>query len=49
MLALVSKGQRADISQADRNAMKERMPVLVESYLAGVQATVKKIREEAGK
>jgi hypothetical protein len=45
LLALVSKGQRADISQADRNAMKERMPVLVESYRTGVQTKVRKIKE----
>jgi hypothetical protein len=45
LLALVSKGQRSDISQADRNAMRERMPVLVESYRAGVRAKVTKIRE----
>jgi hypothetical protein len=43
LLALVSKHQKADISQAERNAMRERMPVLVESYRAGVQAKVKKI------
>jgi hypothetical protein len=45
LLALVSKGQRADISQADRNAMRERAPVLAESYRAGVRAKVTKIRE----
>jgi len=45
LLALVSKGQRADISQAERNAMRDRMPVLVESYRTGVKEKVKKIKE----
>jgi hypothetical protein len=44
LLALVSKGQRADISQAERNAMRDKMPVLVESYRAGVHAKVKRMR-----
>lgn len=45
LMALVSKGQRDDISQADRNAMRERMPVLVEAYRAGARSKVAKIRE----
>ncbi len=32
LLALVSKGQRADISQADRNALRQILPTLADEY-----------------
>ena len=45
LLALVSKGQRADISQADRNALRVELSALADDYRAGVQAKVTKIQE----
>jgi hypothetical protein len=44
LLALVSKGQRADISQADRNALRAELSTLAANYRASVQAKVKRIR-----
>jgi hypothetical protein len=44
LLALVSKGQRADISQADRNAIRTELSTVAANYRAGVQAKVKRIR-----
>ena len=32
LLALVSKGQRADISQADRNLLRQILPTLADEY-----------------
>ncbi len=32
LLALVSKGQRADISQADRNVLRQILPTLADEY-----------------
>jgi hypothetical protein len=45
LLALVSKGQRADISQADRNALKAELSTVAATYRAGMQAKVTRIRE----
>jgi hypothetical protein len=44
LLALVSKGQRADISQTDRNALRAELSTVAANYRAGVQAKVKRIR-----
>ena len=44
LLALVSKGQRADISQADRNAIKAELSTIAADYRAGVQAKVKRMQ-----
>lgn len=46
LLALVSKGQRADISLAERNAMRGKMPLLVDSYRAGARARAKMFRRD---
>jgi len=40
MLALVSKGDRADISQAERNALKSRLSRYAEEYRAGLRRRV---------
>jgi hypothetical protein len=37
LLALVSKGQRADISQADRNALRAELSGFAADYRAGVK------------
>ena len=44
LLALVSKGQRADLSQADRNALRAELSAVAANYRAGVQAKVKRMR-----
>jgi hypothetical protein len=41
LLALVDKGQRADISQADRNALRQILGTLADEYREGVR---KKLR-----
>jgi hypothetical protein len=44
LLKLVSKRQRANISQAERNALKVELPLLANDYRTGAQAKVKRIR-----
>ena len=44
LLALVSKGQRADISQADRNALRQILGTLADEYRAGVRARVRRVK-----
>jgi hypothetical protein len=44
LLALVSKGHRADISQADRNALKAELSTIAANYRASVQAKVKRMQ-----
>jgi hypothetical protein len=44
LLALVSKNERADISQADRNALRQILGKLAEDYRASVRAKVRKMR-----
>ncbi len=38
LLALISKGERADLSQAERNALKVELASLADDYRAGVAA-----------
>ena len=45
LLALVSKGQRADISQADRNALRQILGTLADEYRAGIRAKVRRARK----
>lgn len=42
LLALVAKGRRADISQADRNALRRALRGLADDYRKGVQATLRR-------
>ncbi|WP_046863591.1 type II toxin-antitoxin system RelE/ParE family toxin [Microvirga massiliensis] len=44
LLALVDKGQRADISQADRNALRQILGTLADDYRKGVRAKVRRMR-----
>lgn len=44
LLALVSKGERADLSQADRNALRAELSTVATNYRASVQAKVTRIR-----
>lgn len=43
LLALVDKGQRADISQADRNALRQALGTLADDYREGVRKKVRKL------
>jgi hypothetical protein len=44
LLALVDKGQRADISQADRNALREILGTLADEYREGVHRKLRQAR-----
>jgi hypothetical protein len=44
LLALVDKGQRADISQADRNALREILGTLADEYREGVRRKLRQTR-----
>ena len=44
LLALVSKGQRADLSQGERNALREVLSGLADAYRAGVSARIDRAR-----
>lgn len=41
LLALVAKGRRSDISQADRNALRRVLGALANDYRQGVQAVLR--------
>ncbi|WP_346001173.1 type II toxin-antitoxin system RelE/ParE family toxin [Methylorubrum populi] len=41
LLALVSKGQRADISQAERNVLRAVVGTLAEAYRQGVASRIR--------
>ena len=43
MLALVSKGQKANISKADQNALRAELKHIADDYRAGVKMKVRKI------
>jgi hypothetical protein len=47
LLALVSKGQRADISQAQRNELKAELSAIADEYRAGVRKKVVAIRRRS--
>ena len=40
LLGLIDKGERADISQADRNELAKYLPAVAEAYREGVRAQV---------
>jgi len=44
MLALVDKGERADISQGDRNALRVELAQIAEDYRRGTKAKVNQLR-----
>ena len=49
LLALVDKGQRADISQADRNALREILGTLADEYREGVHSKLRRIQTKSGR
>jgi hypothetical protein len=49
LLALVDKGQRADISQADRNALREILGTLADEYRKGVRSKARRTQTKSGR
>ena len=48
MLALISKGERADLSQAERNALRQELAGYADDYRAGVRKRVPMRRKRGG-
>jgi len=44
LLALISKGERSDLSQGEKNALKDEMAGYAEDYRAGVRRKLAKRR-----
>lgn len=47
LLLLLSKGERADLSQAERNELRSILSTLADDYRAGVRATVSGLRHRS--
>jgi len=45
LLALINKGERADLSQAERNALRIELQGFAEDYRAGVSAKIAALRK----
>jgi hypothetical protein len=45
VLALIDKGKRSDLSQAERNELSRLLPSLREAYRGGVHARAKRLGE----
>jgi hypothetical protein len=45
LLALINKGERADLSKAEQNDLRDRLSRFAETYRAGVQQKVRKLRK----
>ena len=46
LLALINKGERADLSKAEQNALRDRLSRFAETHRAGVQQKVRKLRKK---
>jgi hypothetical protein len=46
LLALINKGERADLSKAEQNDLRDRLSQFAETYRAGVQQKVRKLRKK---
>jgi hypothetical protein len=46
LLALINKGERADLSKAEQNALRDRLSRFAEAYRAGVKRKVRDLREK---
>jgi hypothetical protein len=44
LLALISKGQRADLSQTESNALRDILGTLADAYRDGVRAKIRSLR-----
>jgi hypothetical protein len=45
LLALIDKGERADLSQAERNALRNELQAFADEYRAGVKAKIAELRK----
>ena len=45
LLALIDKGERADLSQAERNALRKELQGFADDYRAGVTARIEELRK----
>jgi len=48
MLALISKGERADLSQAERNALRDELAGYAQDYRAGIRKRVRMMKPKQG-
>ncbi len=46
LLALINKGERADLSKAEQNALHERLSQFADAYRAGVRRRVRNLRKD---
>ena len=46
LLALINKGDRADLSKAEQNALRERLSQFAETYRAGVKRKIRDLRKK---
>ena len=46
LLALINKGERADLSQAERNDLRKQLRGFAEDYRANVKAKIAQLRKE---
>jgi hypothetical protein len=46
LLALINKGERADLSKAEQNALRDRLSRFAETYRAGVKQKVRNLRKK---
>ncbi len=46
LLALINKGERADLSKAEQNALRERLSQFADAYRAGVRRRVRNLRKD---
>ena len=45
LLALIDKGERADLAQAERNALRQELQGFADDYRAGVRTRVEELRK----
>jgi hypothetical protein len=45
LLALIDKGERADLSQAERNALRKELHAFADEYRAGVKTRIAELRK----
>jgi hypothetical protein len=45
LLALIDKGERADLSQSERNALRKELQAFAEDYRSGVKARIAQLRK----
>jgi hypothetical protein len=47
LLALINKGERADLSKAEQNKLRDRLSRFAETYRAGAQQKIRKLRKKS--